>query len=121
MTSCLGFFGIAIHDVSYQIQLHEAREQGEGMNGITTKDDFSNPRLTEVDSRQTSKTPSADELCEPIRHRFHPRIDLTVLYFEIKKLTLKIFYFVSKDKKTRRQFLIQHLKVPGEFWFEMFW
>jgi hypothetical protein len=46
-----------------------------------------------------SKIPSADELCEPLRHRFNPRVDPTVLYLEIKKLTFNLENFLFRIEK----------------------
>jgi len=88
---------IAIRDVSYQIQL---KDDG-GTDGSTNKEvkeDY--PTLTELDSWPTSRTSSSlDEVGEPVRHRFNPRVDPTVLFFEIKKLTFNLENFMFRIEK----------------------
>ena len=91
---------IAIRDVSYQIELHKTHEEGtDHVTTKETKDDRHTTNSTGTDSWQMSKIPSADELCEPLRHRFNPRVDPTVLYLEIKKLTFNLENFLFRIEK----------------------
>ena len=83
---------IAIRDVSYQIQLQHEREiAGEEKE---CKEDQANtvyhhhPSLSKV-----SAVP------EPFTHRFNPRVDPSVLFLEIQKLTFNLDKFLFRIEK----------------------
>ena len=103
---------IAIRDVSYQIQLNDGRVEvqsdGSSMNETATvenhqeEDAASAPssRLAQVDSWQISNASgSLDESGERKPHRFNPRVDPTVLFLEIKKLTFNLENFMFRIEK----------------------
>ena len=75
---------IAIRDVSYQIQLHQAQDEINDADRGTSKEDHLTPL------RATS-----EDLPNRARRRFNPRIDPTVLYLEIKNTVSSHFYLSS--------------------------
>lgn len=92
---------IAIRDVAYQIQLHDGSEEYTSSAFITvkeTKEDYPPPAFHYSLSAATTSS-SADNLSEPVRQRFNPRVDPTVLFFEIKKLTFNLENFLFRIEK----------------------
>lgn len=123
---------IAIRDISYHIQLHKRQEDATEMN--TESYDFHHgihPSLsettstTQVQNHNTNRHHNYNHSDIPQRlsssssfdgptssssqnqppHRFNPRVDPTVLFLEIKRLTLNLdnfFFRIEKasDKKT---------------------
>lgn len=99
---------IAIRDISYHIQLQ--KERGEGTDTIVENFSEENSPAPVCISDSTSYTSllhrklTSSSSFEGPRHRFNPRVDPTVLFLEIKSLTLNLenFYFrIEKgDKKT---------------------
>lgn len=99
---------IAIRDISYHIQLQKEREEGSA-NAIKKPAEEDCPATvslsesTSFGSQIQRKTTSASSF-EGSRHRFNPRVDPTVLFLEIKRLTLNLdnfFFRIEKgDKKT---------------------
>ena len=76
---------IAVRDVSYQIEIHEEQHGNVDMAREPQNDD---PSL------------QADADKPPCRHnRFNPRVDPTVLYLEIKKLTFNLENFLFRIEK----------------------
>jgi hypothetical protein len=88
---------IAVRDVSYQIQLQKEREEGIGVG--LPKSGLRGDRLLPSGSSQSGlQSPN-----EMLRRRFNPRVDPTVLYLEMKKLTLhldKFRFCIEKSKRT---------------------
>ena len=89
---------IAIRDVSYQIQLQKERDErphiGDVPNLQPSTELYSNSSL-----EQQNRTASS---FEAMRRRFNPRIDPTVLYLEMKKLTLNLDNFLFRIEKEKR-------------------
>jgi hypothetical protein len=85
---------IAIRDVSFQIQLQNEREEGLVGKEISLNDSIVHP----------SKYMDGVAVPEPApRHRFNPRVDPTLLYLEMKKLTVHLNKFrfrIEKKQKT---------------------
>jgi hypothetical protein len=77
---------IAIRDVSYQIQLHEQQ-------------DNNNETIKESKEDDPPQPVASNEPIERFRHRFNPRVDPTVLYLEIKKLTFNLENFLFRIEK----------------------
>lgn len=103
---------IAIRDISYQIQLQKQREEGGAADnkklgtsipvkiyssediGISLSDSFAS-------SQQQLSAGLKSTSTESDRHRFNPRVDPTVLFLEIKRLTLNLdnfFFRIEKGK-----------------------
>jgi hypothetical protein len=84
---------IAITDVSYQIQLQQEREEA----------GTSSPRNGNEATKSAPASPKASPLRSnslvPPGHRFNPRVDPTVLYLEMKKLTLHLKKFRFRIEK----------------------
>ena len=92
---------IAIRDVSYQIQLQKQREDvDDNFTARETKDDCP-PTDSPVQHSWQGTTPTSFEefSSEPCRRRFNPRVDPTVLYLEIKKLTFNLENFMFRIEK----------------------
>ena len=89
---------ITIRDVSYQIKLQYEREQVMALDPVT------NP-LHLSSSGKTAGVVKApiNILPESPRHRFNPRIDPTVLFLEMNKLTLNLEKFHFRFEKDERQ------------------
>ena len=83
---------IAIRDVSYQIQLQKEREES-GENGKECKEDQTTPAY-----RQPLLSRNSEGL-EQYVHRFNPRVDPSVLYLEIQKLTFHLDKFLFRIEK----------------------
>ena len=91
---------IAIKDVSYQIQL-----QHEGKNDGENKEYQEECPPTSVITQ--TKLDIYGDRSEPPTHRYNPRIDPTVLFLEIKKLTFqldKFFFRIEKHESMRTIF-----------------
>jgi hypothetical protein len=125
---------IAIRDISYHIQLQKRQEEAEETNAESETNEFHHaihPSLSEststthVQHHNTSRYNNYSHSTIPQRlsssssfdgpttassqnqhqHRFNPRVDPTVLFLEIKRLTLNLdnfFFRIEKaaDKKT---------------------
>ena len=83
---------IAIRDVSYQIQLQDERDAVGG--NINTKDD-----RTPTNDRQQLLTRNSDASDRHLQHRFNPRVDPSVLFFEIQNLTFNLHKFLFRIEK----------------------
>jgi hypothetical protein len=95
---------IAIRDVSYQIQLQKQREEEEsGLTNKESKDEGGPQSLYDSKWPILMEAPTMD-MMGPSRPRFNPRIDPTVLYLEIKRLTFNLenFYFRIEKHESRR-------------------
>ncbi|KAL3918254.1 MAG: hypothetical protein SGILL_004325, partial [Bacillariaceae sp.] len=91
---------IAIRDVSYQIQLQKQREDEE--DDPTTKEVKEEGALES--SLEYTKWPieaglDFHDTKEPRRPRFNPRVDPTVLFLEVKKLTFNLENFLFRIEK----------------------
>lgn len=90
---------IAIRDVSYQIQLHKEMEE--------VKKEERDEQLNELYGSRSSQnglnsSASKSGSFEDARERFNPRVDPTVIYLEMKNLTLHLEQFrfrIEKDEK----------------------
>jgi len=84
---------ICIKDVSYQIQLQQEREEGVHVNRIERSSYSSGdlPGLQKVSNEQVPK------------RRFNPRVDPTVLYLEMRKLTLTLDNFHFRIEPLERK------------------
>lgn len=95
---------IAIRDVSYQIELQQEREEaGENLETPiivreSKYDDYTAPTLPSYMHQFQSARNDSDSF-EAQRHRFNPRIDPTVLFLEMKKLTLHLEGFQFRIEK----------------------
>ena len=94
---------IAIRDVSYQIQLQQEREEMGGLaRGGFDKETkfeeapFQSPALQAISPMKGTRD---SKTFETQRHRFNPRIDPTVLFLEMKKLTLHLERFQFRIEK----------------------
>jgi hypothetical protein len=92
---------IAVRDVSFQIQLQQEREE-EGTSSPrndneATKCAPSSPKPSPSLHRNSLGNRSAS--FEGQGHRFNPRVDPTVLYLEMKKLTLHLEKFRFRIEK----------------------
>jgi hypothetical protein len=84
---------VAIRDVSYQIELQGQCEEA-GENDKECKNDLGSPGSSP--SLHQSKY---SESSEPLGHRFNPRVDPSVLYLEIQKLTFHLDKFLFRIEK----------------------
>lgn len=92
---------IAVRDVSYHIQLKKRQEEE------NDDDMYKTPRprartssgFGSVGSNNLGKESSSSSSFDASRPRFNPRIDPTVLYLEIKKLTLNLDDFFFRIEK----------------------
>lgn len=90
---------IAIRDVSYQIQLHkELEEKGPDLNDTA---DALNLSKSSASCLQSSLSGSAS--FEETPSRFNPRVDPTVLFLEMKNLTLHLDRFRFRIEKGERR------------------
>jgi len=91
---------IAIRDVSFQIKLQKEREEVTEADHITC-----NPPPSKSDSKLPGqvKFPKIVAFPESPRRRFNPRVDSTVLYLEMKKLTLNLDMFHFRFEKDERR------------------
>jgi hypothetical protein len=84
---------IAIRDVSFQIKLQKEREEG------LIVDPVAHTSLTpRVDS-----PPALVKASDSSRRRFNPRVDPTVLFLEMRKLTLNLEKFHFRIEKEERR------------------
>jgi hypothetical protein len=87
---------IAIRDVSYQIQLQKERDEG-NEDGKEQKEEI--PSSQSSPSFRQPKLSRFSDSSESFSHRFNPRVDPTVLYLEIKKLTCHLDKFLFRIEK----------------------
>jgi hypothetical protein len=85
---------IAIRDVSFQIQLQKAREEGDCSDSSLAGSAASS-------ASATSKLPTWSG--NSIRPRFNPRLDPTVLFLEMKSLTLNLDNFTFRIEKSQKR------------------
>jgi len=98
---------IAIRDISYHIELHEKQEKtnGKGAKNVgssaTDEEDlFASYSFGSQSGAQLSSSSSSESAG---RHRFNPRLDPTVLFLEIKNLTLNLDNFFFRIEKGERK------------------
>mmetsp|Transcript_6663 Transcript_6663/g.16239 ORF Transcript_6663/g.16239 Transcript_6663/m.16239 type:complete len:905 (+) Transcript_6663:2-2716(+) len=97
---------VAIRDVAYQIELSENRDKTandkNNVNGRITPElqssSSSTAMLAPIDTWQISNSSGSHD-DEPRKHRFNPRVDPTVLFLEIKKLTFNLENFLFRIEK----------------------
>lgn len=97
---------IAIKDVSYQIQLQKMREDKE--DGHVDSEDSGETELVPPSFSGSSVEVRIDETSssmDGLRHRFNPRIDPTVLYLDMKNLTLRLDNFMFRIEKNEKTLL----------------
>jgi hypothetical protein len=92
---------IVIREVSYQIQFYSEHRIEAIANGRIPKRSKSRAKSKAQSSRVGAKSPI---LFDPrgSHRRFNPRVDPTVLYFEMKKLTLNLERFYFRIEKLKR-------------------
>ena len=107
---------IAIRDVSYQIELHNKNIEEKGSRPTTSRETKKDLRVTATgsssvfDSWPDTGASSSNETAagEPLlRHRFNPRVDPTILFLELKKLTFNLENFqfqISKHEALKTMF-----------------
>jgi len=85
---------IAIREVSYQIQWHEEHRED-----VTT-----HPKIPKSRARTSRLATKSPILFDPhaSRRRFNPRTDPTILYFEMKKLSINLERFHFRIEKLKR-------------------
>jgi hypothetical protein len=100
---------IAIKDVSYQIQLQKLREENADGPGDADEEDRSDAEAVptsysgpSVEVRMTESSSSQDSS----RRRFNPRVDPTVLFLDMKNLTLKLDNFMFRIEKNEKRTLL---------------
>lgn len=91
---------IAIRDVSFQIQLHKAKEEGE-CHTVT-----SHAASASATVSVTPVPPSLTSAWNAERPRFNPRVDPTVLYLEMKNLTLNLNNFLFRIEKNKKRTIL---------------
>ena len=84
---------IAIKDVSFQIQLQQQREEGKGTNEPVDSQMDTAILMNGVVPPETNP-----------RHRFNPRVDPTLLYLKMKKLTVNLDKFHFRIEKKNKIF-----------------
>mgnify|MGYP005845792063 CR=1 FL=1 len=89
---------IAIRDVSYQIQLH--KEMGEKADEDKRPDQL---HVAKSSQSAPQSSVSSSGSFEDTRSRFNPRVDPTVLYLEIKNLTLYLEQFRFRIEKNQKR------------------
>ena len=97
---------IAIKDVSYQIQLQKMREDKE--DGHVDSEDSGETELVPPSFSGSSVEVRINETSSSMdsgRHRFNPRIDPTVLYLDMKNLTLRLDNFMFRIEKNEKTLL----------------
>jgi hypothetical protein len=85
---------IAVKDVSYQIELQMEREEA----GVSSPRNGNKATKSAPASPKPSPSPRRNGFI-PHGHRFNPRVDPTVLYLEMKKLTLHLEKFQFRIEK----------------------
>ncbi len=96
---------IVIRDVSYQIQLQKQREDEAHISSTKeSKDDHPSSEPPFLPQLRIPWVLPIEDMVEPRRRRFNPRIDATVLYLEIKKLTFNLenFHFRIEKHESKR-------------------
>lgn len=90
---------IVIREVSYQIQWHETHPDAKA-----TASNQKIPTVLPDSIERTSHVAKISSLFDPrgSHRRFNPRVDPTVLYFEMKKLTLNLERFHFRIEKLKR-------------------
>jgi hypothetical protein len=101
---------IAIKDVSYQIQLQKAREEGSDKVGdcdATRETDLVHPSYSgsSVEVRITDSA-SSSSFSDGGKSRYNPRIDPTVLLLDMKNLTLRLDNFMFRIEKDKNQTIL---------------
>ena len=97
---------IAIKDVSYQIQLQKMREEKE--DGHVESEDSGETELVPPSFSGSSVEVRINETSSSMdgaRHRFNPRIDPTVLFLDMKNLTLRLDNFMFRIEKNEKTLL----------------
>lgn len=102
---------IAVRDVSFQIRLQADREKGllranvdsqASVPPSQSQPGLASTSIAATESSMDAKLRSSSSF-EGIRRRFNPRVDPTVLFIEMKKLTLHLDNFHFRiEKSTRR-------------------
>jgi hypothetical protein len=89
---------IAVRDVSYQIQLQKDRDDG---FAVSDSNSSSTEALSPASVFRARTEAKLDRLSsfESDDHRFNPRLDPTILFLEIKKLTLNLDNFSFRIEK----------------------
>ena len=88
---------IAIRDVSFQIQLQKEREEASG--DVKECKEDSQPTRFEDSPREPKLQRMYSHSSDSFRQRFNPRVDPTVLYLEINKLTFHLDNFLFRIEK----------------------
>ena len=96
---------IAIRDISYHIELHEQQKKTGAKGSVgrvspVTEDLFASASYASIAGEQITSSSSSSE---SDRHRFNPRLDPTVLFLEIKNLTLDLDNFFFRIEKGERK------------------
>lgn len=89
---------VAIKDISLQIQLQQSREEGMLDSSYETLQKQQSP--LPVSDAEKVKTPIS---IDSSQRRFNPRIDPTVLFLEMKNLTLNLDNFLFRIEKAQPQ------------------
>jgi len=94
---------IAIRDVSYQIQLHKELEEMKQEQSHAGESSDDSLHLTYSSFSQIQTALSGSTSFEESRSRFNPRVDPTVLSFNIQNLTLRLERFNFRIEKGERR------------------
>ena len=95
---------IAIRDISYHIQLHKNEQieydsdKKEELQAEKKREADLESHTSEIETKSSSSSPF-----DTSYRRFNPRIDPTVLFLEIKRLTLNLDNFFFRIEKTPRK------------------
>lgn len=98
---------IAVKDVSYHIQLQKIQEEKENGHGADSEDSGETelvPPSFSGSSIEVRITDSSSTL-DGGRNRFNPRIDPTVLFLDMKNLTLRLENFMFRIEKNEKSLL----------------
>lgn len=98
---------IAVRDVAYQIELQKDREDKENLRESCVPSDRIPDTLPRARPKYDSTDPNQSETAsfESFRRRFNPRVDPTVLYLEMKNLSLRLDDFWFRIEKGKRKTL----------------
>lgn len=105
---------IAIRDVSFQIKLQQQREESGVTAAVTDVEDSAGcspmmpvspapPLANTLQSTPASSLVNSSSSLDSVRGRFNPRVDPTVLFLEMKNLTLNLDHFVFRIEKDLRR------------------
>ena len=95
---------IAIQDISYHIELRDQDEKKSGRIATTQESHTAIDLFPSASfGSQTSEPLTASSISHEKRHRFNPRIDPTVLFLEIRNLTLNLDNFFFRIEKGVRK------------------